>query len=57
MPVRFVQWAPGVTVPEEFTQKQEMYVQRAYEEGFRQGKAAVQEPIIEALGLHERFED
>jgi len=55
MAVRFVKWARGVSVPEEFTEAQEAFVRRAYENGIRHGRDQVAQPIIEALGLEEKF--
>lgn len=55
--MKFVNWAVGVSVPEEFTAGQEDVVRRAYEKGVRDGKKQVTEPIIDALGIRDLLSD
>lgn len=53
MGVRFVGWAGGVTIPEDWNEEQEAVVRLAYYTGFRHGQDDVRQPIIDALGVAE----
>jgi hypothetical protein len=57
MKIKFASWAAGVSIPENASAEMESLFRRAYESGVRAGRESVRQPIIDALGLDDMYQE